>query len=124
MTEQEILILINEAEKDSKHITLSGLHKRMIVQRLFPVIQSAILAEREACAKIAEKVSNESEICAKRSTGMREKRLFTGGKIACDSVVSKIRARSNAPESPNKPLEQGFDDQRAVEREIYLKICT
>lgn len=63
-----------------------------------PILVSAILAEREACAKICDEESEEMEglMCF----GDNYKQAFRDG---CNESASKIRARSNAPEAPNKP---------------------
>lgn len=64
-------------------------------------IKQSILAEREACAKICDDYYSFKESEA-RSKGNW---LIAGQEIAHSSqeIASQIRARFNAPESPNKP---------------------
>lgn len=110
------------------------------VRRLTKTIQSAILAEREACAKIVERYWEFGPALSPTKDEVVN--------LAASRLARQIRARSNAPETekeiivqmspksrqaviispapelPNKALECGFDDQKAVEREVYLKTCT
>lgn len=115
------------------------------VRRLTKTIQSAILAEREACAKICD--DERLALFKSRKPG-DDASVYKVRAWQIGDIAAAIRARSNAPETekeiivqmspksrqaviispapelPNKAVEPGFDDQMTVEREVYLKTCT
>jgi len=74
------------------------------IARIEFAIQSAILAEREACAKICDEAFERCREIAKNPVRA----------TACNLVANKIRARSNAPESPNKAPESSENLQSST----------
>jgi len=61
-------------------------------------IQSAILAEREACAKICDDLQSKYVRIEKESKAEQSRLVFRNKAISASSAAFQIRARSNAPE--------------------------
>lgn len=64
------------------------------------LVKQAILAEREACAKICDERDEEMEGLQCYPLSYQE-----GFRWGCKEIKDQICARSNAPESPNKAAE-------------------
>jgi len=124
---------------------LTANENAIVIDCLAKAIQSAILAEREACAKICD--DERLALFKSRKPG-DDASVYKVRAWQIGDIAAAIRARSNAPETekeiivqmspksrqaviispapelPNKAVEPGFDDQMTVEREVYLKTCT
>lgn len=81
-------------------------------------INAAILAEREACAKICF----ESELLIPISEWQKGSRHISA--LTAQGLGHLIRARSNAPESPNKALESSENLQSSTFPASVLKTCS
>ena len=94
---------------------------------LSSVVQSAILAEREACAKAMDQqmdIARNEALKAKEKSDEYTVKYYQGCYEGSRRAQLIIRARPNAPESPNKPLESPENLQSYTFPASTLKTCT
>jgi hypothetical protein len=89
MTRDEIIQLAREADMIDFRDEDSDLHVVQFVDFLASVIGKAVAAEREACAKVCEKISD--EYC--ESEGRKYAELRTDAETGARDCESAIRAR-------------------------------
>ena len=99
--------------------------KAVIGYEMKVAIEAAILAEREACAKIATDFANDCRSEAKLKPVNPDYREFFSEIMAItgSSIASQIRARSNAPETLNKPLDSPENLQSITFPASVMKTC-
>jgi len=89
------------------------------------VISEAILAEREACARICKDEAEYYRNEFFRLSRNEQAAARMDSKAVCALVIeNKIRARSNAPEAPNKALESPENLQSSTFPASAIKTCT
>lgn len=89
------------------------------------IVRDAILAEREACISICDYIEKEAASLILNPDSDEGSKQYEKGKGLCAARVrAKIRARSNAPESPNKPLESSENLQSSTFPASAMKTCS